>query len=181
VSELIPLERSEYVEFHPNQLLFRSDTPREVWEATFRTLKLASKSVQWWIGDAFAFGEKAYGEEVWQYLEASEKTLANWTSVSRRVEPSRRREALSFSHHAEVTKLEPEDQSRVLEAAEVSGWSVSRTREEASRVEQARYKGVEVAEGPGEEEERSAGIEMVVDAVICPSCGEIVEGVRPVA
>lgn len=82
--------------------------------------------VQWWLGDLLVYGDKAYGEK---YAQAEAETgfdpgtLANITSVCDRVEPSRRRAALSFAHHVEVAKLTPDEQTRWLEVAEKKGWT----------------------------------------------------------
>ncbi len=51
------------------------------------------------------------------------KTLQNAKYISSKVESSRRRELLSWSHHAEVAKLEPELQNGFLDMAEKEGLS----------------------------------------------------------
>ncbi len=63
---------------------------------------------------------------------------------------TRRREALKFSHHAEVAPLDPDSQERVLEEAACEGWSVQRIREEVK-----------------DREETNA---VVVKTRICPTC-----------
>lgn len=134
----------------PTSLDLPPNLSMQEWAAVGHSLKLMAGAVQFWVGDWFAYGEAHYGEEAWQYLEVTEKTLANWASVCRRVEPSRRREALKFSHHAEVAPLEPEEQERVLEEAASQGWSVSRIREEV--------------------QEREKPNAVVVQTRICPTC-----------
>lgn len=51
------------------------------------------------------------------------QTLRNYAWVARRFELSRRRNRLSFQHHAEVAALPPEDQDHWLDLAEGKGWS----------------------------------------------------------
>jgi hypothetical protein len=50
----------------------------------------------------------------------------------RAFETSRRRELLSWSHHAEVAALDPEDQNHLLDLAESEGWTVKQTRRKAN-------------------------------------------------
>lgn len=80
----------------------------------------------WWLADWAAAGELRYRREYGPALERiyARGSLHNLSSVSRRVEPSRRREGLSFSHHVEVASLEPEWQTVWLDDAETHGWSV---------------------------------------------------------
>jgi len=70
----------------------------------------AALRTNWWLGDWWAFGAARYGErralvdgENWD--GPSFKTCAIAGSVARVFETSRRREVLSFKHHAEVAAL----------------------------------------------------------------------------
>ncbi len=74
----------------------------EEWVEVGMTLRRMAKSIQWWAGDWFAYGEDHFGELAFAELEASDKTLANWASTCRRLPASRRRESLSYSIQAEV-------------------------------------------------------------------------------
>lgn len=115
------LDSNEYVELGDNHLTFRPDTPFEVWEAVFKRLKNAERAVQWWIGDALRFGEGRYGEMYSQALEETDysyQSLRNASYVAGAVELSRRRDNLSFSHHAEIASLSPEKQDYWLDKAE---------------------------------------------------------------
>jgi hypothetical protein len=92
-----------------------------------------NRAVQWWIGDWIRYGERRYGETYTQALEATdyaEQTLMNFAYVAGAVEPSRRRENLSFSHHAEVAALPVEKQDEWLETAEVEQLPVAKLRRE---------------------------------------------------
>lgn len=105
----------------------------EEWLAVGEQLQIAHRSILWWIGDFLAYGERRFGEDYAQAvadLGHSTETIrvAKW--VSERVEPERRRAALSWSHHREVASLDPEKQARLLDAAEVDGWSSRRLHEE---------------------------------------------------
>jgi phage N-6-adenine-methyltransferase len=114
------LDSIPYVQFEERALVFREDTPFEVWSEVVGRLKSAEKSIQWWIGDALRFGERKYGEMYSQALEATDfsyGTLANAAYVAGKIESSRRRENLPFSHHQAVAALEPEEQDVLLDAA----------------------------------------------------------------
>ena len=83
-------------------------------------IKRANGAVHFWIGDWINFGERKYGEKYSQALDESQydyQTLRNDAWIARRVELSRRRDNLSFSHHADVAELEPEDQEILLQKA----------------------------------------------------------------
>ena len=75
------------------------------WQEIGSVIQRAEKAVMWWIGDWLAYGEKQYGET---FAKAAELTsyqiqtlkVAKW--VAQRVEKSRRRDFLSWSHHKEV-------------------------------------------------------------------------------
>lgn len=146
-----------------------TDLPYEHWVEVGETLRLISRSIQWYVGDWLAYGEDHYGEDAFSHLEQSDKTLANWASTCRHIEPSRRREEVSYSVHAEVAPLEPGEQVNILEEAAREGWTVGQTRE---RVREIQQKEAEEGHGPSE----------VVVTRPCPACegtGRIVvEGER---
>jgi len=94
------------------------------------------RALAWWVGDWWAFGEHRYGarREItehpgWQGL--AYQTCANAAAVCRAFEISRRREALSFSHHEAVAALAPAEQDRLLDQAEREGWPRRRLRDSA--------------------------------------------------
>lgn len=96
------------------------------WEYCGNFLKQTDKAVQFWIGDWLNYGESKYGETYTQALEATDyenKTLRNGKWVASRVELSRRRDNLSFSHHEEVASLEPSEQDYWLDRAESESWT----------------------------------------------------------
>ena len=89
------------------------------------------------IGDWLVHGEDrysrsdAYRERFTQAMQRTGlelKTLQNAATVARRIEVSRRRENLNFSHHNEVAKLTPEEQNEWLDNTETEGLSVLRLR-----------------------------------------------------
>jgi hypothetical protein len=104
---------------------------RDEWEAVGRDLLRVGRAWQWWVGDWVLYGEKRYGET---YAEAIEltgmtwNTLTNVISVARRVEPSRRREHLSWSHHEAIAALDPGEQDEWLQRCDTDGLTVERLR-----------------------------------------------------
>jgi hypothetical protein len=80
----------------------------EQWAECGRSLMEVEGSVQWWIGDWWAYGEHKYAErkaatELGGILEdLNFKTAANYGWVSNKVETSRRREVLETSSRHEL-------------------------------------------------------------------------------
>jgi len=120
IAQVSQLDTTRYVSFEDRHLTFHEDTPYEVWAAVLKQLKAAEKNIQWWVGDAIRFGERRYGETYSQALEETDyayDSLSNMAYVAGRFEPSRRRDNLPFSHHAEVAAEPEEEQDRLLDSA----------------------------------------------------------------
>jgi len=99
------------------------DLPFDQWEMIGRKLRSVERAIQWLIGDWLRFGERKYGEMYSQALDvtgSSYQTLANQVYVAGRFEISRRRENLTFTHHAEVAGLPPEEADDLLDRADPS-------------------------------------------------------------
>ena len=92
-------------------------------------------SSAWCLGDWVVFGASRYSD---RYLRAIEQagleyqTLRNYAWVARRFESSRRREALSFQHHAEVASLPEPEQDLWLQRADAAQWSKTELRRRIS-------------------------------------------------
>lgn len=94
----------------------------EQWQLMGNGLKAIDQRMMWFLGDWLNFGEAKYGEMYAQVIEGTHydiNTLKNAKWVCSRIERSRRRDNLSFSHHQEVAPLEPADQDKFLEIAGV--------------------------------------------------------------
>lgn len=108
-------------------MLFPQDLSQRSWERIGTGLRELTNSSAWWLADWLIFGEAAYGLR--RYREAIERTgldyqtLRNYAWVARRFEHHRRRDGLSFAHHAEVTRLSPPEQDYWLRRAEQRKWS----------------------------------------------------------
>jgi hypothetical protein len=108
-------------------MVFPQNLPERSWEQIGANLRDLVNSSAWWLADWLLFGEATYG---WRrYKEAIERTgldyqtLRNYAWVARRFEHDRRRDSLSFAHHAEVTRLSPPEQDYWLRKAEQQKWS----------------------------------------------------------
>jgi hypothetical protein len=92
----------------------------------------------WWIGDWLLFGQSEYGNRYKHAIAATGldyQTLRNYAWVASRFDPARRRDTLSFGHHAEVAALPEADQEAWLRRCVVERWSRNelRRRMRASR------------------------------------------------
>ena len=98
--------------------------------ATQRQLDRDQDSVAWKMGDRICDRPKRYGDmtRLADEIDVPLGTLKNRASVARRIEPARRRDDLSWSHHAEVAGLEPDEGDAVLAEAALYKWSVDRLR-----------------------------------------------------
>jgi hypothetical protein len=65
------------------------------------------------------------------------QTLKNCVYVYEKVELSRRRDKLSWSHHSEVAPLNPSEQEELLERAERENWTRSELREAVRQIKKS--------------------------------------------
>jgi hypothetical protein len=132
-------------------LRFPARLPFEAWVAVGTQLSAVATSSAWCLGDWLAYGQDAYRSRYEKAVEGTGldyQTLRNYVWVARRFELSRRRETLSFGHHAEVASLPEPEQDFWLRKAEELGWSTSRLRRQvrASLAERAKQRELEPAE-----------------------------------
>jgi hypothetical protein len=129
------------------------------WIQWGRWLGTVGRGSGWWIGDWVRYGNARYGERyklVANITGYDTQTLMNMAYVTSRFAPSRRREGLSFSHHAEVAALCQEEQDRWLERAILERLSVRALRAELRR-------------GQGRRAPHATS------TVRCPGCGQTFE------
>lgn len=109
----------------PGQLSF------ERWLGIGRQLSLVCTSAAWCLGDWLVFGERAFAGRYREAIEQTSldyQTLRNYAWVARRFAMSRRRDTLSFGHHAEVAALPEPEQDFWLRKAEEHRWPVKQLR-----------------------------------------------------
>jgi hypothetical protein len=114
-------------------LQFPRQLPFEAWLGVGAQLAAVAGSSAWCLGDWLIYGQAAYGG---RYRDAIERTgldyqtLRNYAWVAGRFELSRRRDTLSFGHHAEVAALPGPEQDFWLRKAEEFRWSTMRLRQQ---------------------------------------------------
>jgi hypothetical protein len=149
---------------------------RQEWTAYGSKLGVVTKGSNWWLGDWVRFGQRHYNDHRFEIASRitgyDEQTLRNFAYVAGRCDFSRRRENLSWSHHAEVAALEPGEQEQLLDEAVSRKLSVRRLRD-AVRV----YKRVEL--GPDAPVTNPASTLVVAPdgslSVECPRCGDRIQ------
>jgi hypothetical protein len=103
------------------------------WAAQGRWLGTIARGSGWWLGDWIRYGRARYGDK---YRPAAEATgydvqsLMNMAYVAGRFAPERRRAELSFSHHAEVAGLTPDEQKLWLDRCQARVLSARALRKE---------------------------------------------------
>jgi hypothetical protein len=135
------------------------------WIRTGQRLGSMTRCSQWWLGDWVRYGTGRWGEK---YKEAAKitgydvHTLRNIAYVAGRIDASRRRDNLTWSHHAEVSALEPSEQDRWLNLASTERMSVSDLRIELRAI---RRKNRDPEELPSKRRSKTQG-----GRVTCPEC-----------
>lgn len=111
----------------PTGLAFTADLSFDQWEVLLNRLYTMNGAIQWMLGDALNYGNTRYGEKYSQALESTKLTysaLANFAWVARSVPPENRNPNLSWTHHRAVSKLDVEEQRKLLDEAERKEWTV---------------------------------------------------------
>lgn len=185
------------------------DLDLDEWAQHGKRLGAIGRGVAWWIGDWVNYGNTTFGEK---YVRAANvtgydvKSLMNMASVAGKFPLSRRRENLSWSHHAEVAGLTPEIGDQWLLVADARRLSVHALRDELrswrARTKQARTvngqrdtnRKTNNGERSGEVWEPSIQVRVdepgdlpvedpvsgvVVDRARCPQCGFVLSAEPP--
>lgn len=112
-------------------LMLPDDLPFEDWKDAGSKLFRIADSSAWCIGDWLSHGQESYGNRYRTAIAEAGldyQTLRNYAWVARKFDLARRRERLSFQHHAEVASLPPEEQDRWLNLADQGRWSRNQLR-----------------------------------------------------
>jgi hypothetical protein len=106
--------------------------PFEAWHRLGTQIAVISNVSAWWLGDWLAYGASKYPNRYKHAIDGTSldyKTLRNYAWVARRFEMSRRRDTLSFQHHAEVAALTRDEQELWLDRAQAFKWSKAELRQ----------------------------------------------------
>ncbi len=113
-------------------------------------LSTVHTSSAWCLGDWLLYGEETYPGRYRDAIEQTSldyQTLRNYAWIARHFPISRRRDALSFGHHAEVASRPDSEQDFWLRKAEELGWSRNRLRREVRSSLSERTAGAEKQDG----------------------------------
>lgn len=126
-------------ELLPLGLKITGNPSYDEWKRAGYKLWEKRRSIQWAVGDWLCYGEGRgdFGETYTQAIDQTQysvQTLQNFAWVSGRIEISRRREKLSWSHHEIVAALDPQLQDKLLDLAIQMGWSRDDLRDEVKRL-----------------------------------------------
>lgn len=161
------------------------------WIETGKSLGTIGRGASWWIGDWVNYGNQHFGEK---YTRAAQitgydvQTLMNMAYVALRFDSSRRRENLSWSHHAEVASLPFEQRERWLDVAQSRRLSVHNLRGELRAWRAGLTPGQEdaarQAAGGGTDPAGNAAVTAAADRGersfgVCPHCGRPSSEVPP--
>jgi hypothetical protein len=138
---------------------------RAGWLAAGSNLAEFGRVNNWWVGDWIRYGNACWGEkyvEVARITGLDVKTLRNVAYVASRFDASRRRDELTWTHHAEVAALEPALQEEWLERALAQRLSPGDLRIELRAAQRA------LAPSSHSPEERPRSLAQTVS---CPYCG----------
>jgi len=130
-----------------------------------RRLGQIGRGVAWWLGDWLRYGNARFGQK---YSRAAHVTgydpqsLMNMAYVASRFPVQRRRPQLSWSHHAEVAALAPDEQDRWLDLVLEQRLSVR-----SLRLEVRTARRVAARQAAPEGEPAPAGDPSVI---VCPNC-----------
>ncbi len=119
------------VHIRRNGLSLSGEMSFESWCDLGSKVVLIANCSAWWIGDWLVYGEQAYGDRYEQAITDTSlgyQTLRNYAWVARKFRGSRRRDKLSFGHHAEVAALPDDEQDVWLARAERLNWSRNQLR-----------------------------------------------------
>jgi hypothetical protein len=133
VVEGAPLAESNRLKLPRAGIEFPRKISLERWLAIGRQLSTVVTSSAWCLGDWMIYGENNFTGRYREAIERTSldyKTLRNYAWVARRFPRARRREDLSFAHHAEVASMPQPEQDFWLRKSESLGWSRNKLRHE---------------------------------------------------
>lgn len=114
-------------------LTFPVNTTYEEWLRAGAQISRIVNSSAWCLGDWLVRGQDRYTDRYRRAIDEvglDYQTLRNYAWVARRFPQKRRREQLSFQHHAEVAALPESEQDYWLNQAENGGWARNQLRRE---------------------------------------------------
>jgi hypothetical protein len=113
-----------YLTISPNATLEELEGPAE-------QLFLMQKNAPWWIGDFVLFGERRFGDDIYQAVPiwASESMIGRYVAHSTKYKPTSRVSAASWTLHSMCAKYDPLLRKALLGHAVSNGMSADEFRE----------------------------------------------------
>jgi hypothetical protein len=146
---------------------------RPGWLAAGISLAEFGRVNNWWVGDWIRYGNTRWGRkytEVARITGLDSKTLRNIAYVASRFDLSRRRDNLTWTHHAEVAALAPEQQDEWLDRAVALRLSPGDLRLELRGMQRGlRGSGASCKDAGASETD-----DVDEDTVTCPRCGNAI-------
>jgi hypothetical protein len=107
--------------------------PVDAWQRIGEQIGAISDCSAWWLGDWLVYGQDVHPDRYRRAVAETSldyQTLRNYAWVARRFSSARRRDNLSFQHHAEVAALPEAEQDHWLDFAARLKWSRNKLREQ---------------------------------------------------
>jgi hypothetical protein len=116
-----PKEPKKSIASHRTEISLPDGLSLNEWRRIGHHINVIYDSSAWWLGDWLVYGQLNYPSRYRDVIAETSldyQTLRNYAWVARRFPPKRRRERLSFQHHAEVASMADGEQDRWLDRAE---------------------------------------------------------------
>lgn len=123
-SDRLGLDRSAVT--RRTHLSLPSGMALDSWQRIGQQIFVIADASAWWLGDWLIYGQEHYPDRYKIAIAQTSldyQTLRNYAWVARKFSVLRRREKLSFQHHAEVASLPQGEQEIWLTRAEQFKWS----------------------------------------------------------
>ena len=97
----------------------------EQWVDLMTSLAGQYDRLKWIIADAMAYGDDAYGDDIYQLVDDywQPQTIANYTSTARRIPLAERNPDVVFSIHSEVASLDAVNRKHALGMVAAKVWN----------------------------------------------------------
>lgn len=125
-----------YCELTKTELTFKREVSKDEWQKVFDSLNHIEGCVQFWIGDCLKYREQRWGmyDDVIESTGYDKNTIRHIKNTADSIESGRRRPELGYSHHVEVSSLEPKIQDEILQKAVDNRLTVRETRAEVKKI-----------------------------------------------
>lgn len=130
-----------YCKINKTSLEFKRDVTKPEWQKVFNACRNIEGCIQFWIGDLLKYRDQKWGmyDEVIEETGIAKNTLREYKNISESIESDVRTSDLSYSHHKQVSSLDPDKQKKFLTKAIKQNLTV---RELVEEIKKDRRKGL---------------------------------------